>query len=94
MPNLLKYAIGLNPLVATTNPVAGDIATGYLRLTTPRNPDAIDISVSVIVSGDLTTWTTNGTVVDQNTSTLLQVHDATPVIAGTNRFIRLQVSDP
>jgi hypothetical protein len=94
MPNLLKYALGLDPLVPASNPVLGGIAGGYLRLTTPKNPSATDISISAVVSGDMLTWTTNGTVVDQNTSTLLQVHEATQVTLGTNRFIRLRVSDP
>src|SRR2546423_10393175 len=49
MPNLLKYALGLNPLVATNNPVVGDITTGYLRLTVPKNPNATDISFHVEV---------------------------------------------
>ena len=94
MPNLLKYALGLSPLVATNNPVIGDISTGYLRLTTPKNPNAADVTLSAIVSGDLTTWTTNGTVVDQDTPTFFQVHDDIPVAGGTNRYIRLRVLNP
>jgi DNA/RNA endonuclease G (NUC1) len=94
MPNLLKYALGLNPLVAANNPVVGDIHNDFLRLTAPKNPNATDISIAAVVSGELLTWTTNGTVIDQNTPTMLQVHDQTPVATGTNRFIRLRVSDP
>jgi DNA/RNA endonuclease G (NUC1) len=94
MPNLLKYALGLNPLVATNNPVVGDISTGHLRLTAPRNPNATDVTFSGIVSGDLITWTTNDTVVDQNTPTVFQIHDGVPVTGGTNRFIRLRITQP
>ncbi len=95
MPNLLKYALGLNPLVATNNPVVGDITTGFLRLTTPKNPSATDVSYHVEVTGSLgSPWTTNGTTIDQNTSTLLQVHDNTPVGSAAERFIRLHVSRP
>jgi len=73
MPNLLKYALGLNPLVATTNPVTGDISTGYLRLTVPRNPNATDVTFHVEVTASLAaSWTTNGITVDQSTPTLLQ----------------------
>jgi endonuclease G len=93
MANLLKYALGLNPLIATNNPVTGDISSGYLRLTTARNPNATDVSLSGLVSGDLLTWTTNGVVTDQN-STVFQVHDSTPVTGGTNRFLRLRVTSP
>jgi hypothetical protein len=96
MPNLLKYALGLNPLVATSDPVAGDISTGYLRLTVPRNPDATDVTFQVEVTSDVTTasWTTDGTIVDIDTPIQLQVHDDTPIDSSSGRFIRLRVSLP
>jgi hypothetical protein len=95
MPNLLKYALGLNPLVATTNPVTGDISTGYLRLTVPRNPTATDVTFHVEVTASLAaSWTTNGITVDQNTPTLLQVHDNTPVSSSAAGFIRLRITRP
>ena len=95
MPNLLKYALGLDPLVPATNPVVGDISTGYLRLTLPKNPDATDVTFLVEVTADLTTpFTTSGTTIDQNTPTLLQVHDNTPVNSSTSGFIRLRVTRP
>jgi DNA/RNA endonuclease G (NUC1) len=95
MPNLLAYALGLNPLIATANPLTGEISTGYLRLTVPRNPNATDVTFLVEVTHDLTaSWTTNGTTLDQNTPTLLQVHDNTPVSASADGFIRLRVTRP
>ena len=95
MPNLLKYALGLDPLVATNDPVAGDITTGYLRLTAPRNPQATDVSFHVEVTDSLTAaWSTNGTTVDINTATLLQAHANTPVASSAGGFIRLRVSQP
>jgi len=95
MPNLLKYALGLDPLIAATNPVTGDISTGHLRLTTPRNPNATDVTFHVEVTTDLAApWTTNGTTVDQDTPTLLQVHDNAPVDASPGGFIRLRVTRP
>src|SRR5262249_45435739 len=95
MPNLLKYGLGLNPLVPAANLIVGDIASGYLRLTTPKNPNATDITYIVQVTGDLNgPWTSAGTVVDQNTPTLLQVHDGIPVSASTQRFIRLEITNP
>ena len=39
-------------------------------------------------------WTTNGTTIDQNTSTLFQAHANAPVNSGTNWFIRLHISRP
>jgi len=94
MPNLLKYALGLNPLIIATNPVVAGLASGYLRLTTPKNPTATDIFIAAVVSSDLTVWTTNGIAVDQDSPTRLDVHDGLPAAAGTNRYIRLRVSDP
>ncbi len=95
MPNLLKYALGLDPLVPAANPIVGDISTGYLRLTVPRNPNATDVTFYVEVTDNLTAlWTTNGTTVDQNTPTLLQVHDNTPVSSSAAGFIRLRITRP
>ena len=93
MPNLLKYALGLAPLVATNDPVAGDVLTGHLRLTAPKNPDATDVSFHVEVTTNiLGVWTTNGTTVDVNTATLLQAHDNTPVAGSDAGYIRLRIS--
>ena len=96
MPNLLKYALGLNPLVPNSNPVVGDITTGYLRLTPPKNPNATDVSFFVELTPTLTlpAWTTNGTTVDQNTPTLLQVHHNTPVASSSGGFMRLRMTNP
>ncbi len=71
-------------------------STGFLHLTSSKNPSATDVIFSVEVTDDLTasSWTTNGTTVGVNTATLLQVHDNTPVSSAPNRFIRLHVSHP
>jgi hypothetical protein len=95
MPNLLKYALGLNPLVVATNPVAGDIATGYLRLTSPKNPDATDVIFSAEITHSLaSSWSTNGVVIDQNTPTFFEARELVPVSGGTNSFMRLKVIRP
>jgi uncharacterized repeat protein (TIGR01451 family) len=96
MPNLLSYALGLNPLVPTNNPVVGDIDTGYLRLTVPRNPSATDISFYVELSDGLapSSWSTNGTTVVSNTPALLQVRDNAPVGSSAGGYMRLRVSRP
>ena len=95
LPNLLKYALGLSPLVPGVNPSTESTGSGYLTLTVPKNSNATDLTYSVQVNGDLTNpagWTTAGTTVDQNTASLLQVQDNTPVSGTAKRFIRLQVS--
>ena len=93
MPNLLKYALGLNPTNVASNPIVYDIATGFPRLTAPRNTNATDVTLGATVSGDLMNWTTNGTVIDQDNS-IFQVHDNVSVMGGTNRFMRLLVTSP
>ncbi len=95
IPNLFKYALGLDPIIPTANPVTGDITTGYLRLTVPRNPGATDIIFLVEATADLNgPWTTNGTTVDQNLPSLLQVHYNTPVSLSAGGFIRLRITQP
>lgn len=93
--NLVKYALGLNPLVPTISTVTEDTTTGYLRLTVPKNVNATDVSYVVQVTSDLadpSSWITNGTTTDQNTSTTLVVHDNTLFGSVPSRFIRLQVT--
>ena len=95
LPNLLKYALGLDPTVPTPSPVTVDVSTGYLRLTTPKNPNATDVTVVVQVSGTLSdpsSWSTSETTIDQNTPTLLQVQDAMAVSQSSARFLRLTVT--
>jgi uncharacterized repeat protein (TIGR01451 family) len=96
MPNLLKYALGLNPLVPTNDPVTGGISNGYLRLTSPKNPDATDVSFQLELTDDLapSAWTTNGTTIDVNTATLFEAHVNAPVVSSAGVFIRLHVTRP
>lgn len=95
LPNLLKYALGLNPLVPAGDPVAGDIASGYLRLTVPKNPDAVDVTFHVEAAAALdAAWATNNTTVEINTATLLRVRANDPVAGSAAGFIRLRISRP
>jgi hypothetical protein len=102
VPNLLKYALGLNPLIPATQaqlPSGGiqtDQGTNYLTLTVNRGATAPDITYTVEVSADLRTWLSGfpNTVVLANTATQLVVRDNTPVPDATARFIRLRVSNP
>ena len=96
MPNLLKYALGLVPIVATNDPVTGDINTGFLRITAPKNPDATDVTFHAQRTPTLTppAWTTNGTIIETNTSTLFRARATAPVSAATNAFMRLEITRP
>jgi hypothetical protein len=93
LPNLLKYALGLDPLIPATNPVSYDVETGYLRLLAPLNPNATDITCSVQVSRNLVNWTTSGLIVEQNNETLLRVQDNTAISGTGSQFMRFQVQD-
>jgi hypothetical protein len=95
MANLLKYALGLNPLLVATNPIAGDIASGFLRLTVPRNTNANDITYLIESVGDVNAvWSTNAIVIDTNTPAWLSGHDTNAVPTTSRRFIRLHVTNP
>jgi len=95
LPNLIKYALNLPPLVpATTNGVITVSSTsGVLSLTVTKNPAATDITYTIESSSDLVNWGTSTIVIDQNTSTLLQGHDSTPPSSG-QRFLHLKVTRP
>jgi uncharacterized repeat protein (TIGR01451 family) len=92
MPNLLKYAFGLNPFVPANSPVIADVTTGYLRLTAPKNSGATDVAFIVETASTLTSsWTTNGVVIDQNGPSVFQAHSDGPIGSSTTGFIRLSV---
>ena len=98
LPNLLKYALGLNPLVSgnTSGLITPDITTGFLRLTVTKNPAATDVTFTIQGTNDLSTassWSTNGVIIDQNTTTLLQAHSSTSLTSGSY-FLRLNVTHP
>jgi uncharacterized repeat protein (TIGR01451 family) len=93
MPNLVKYAFGLNPFVPANDPVTADVTTGFLRLTAPMNPDATDVTFVVETANSLTSsWTTSGIVIDQNGPAVFQAHCSTPIGSSPVGFMRLSVS--
>ena len=102
VPNLIKYALGLDPFTLAT---AGQLPSGgiqsdggqnYLTLVVNRAAQPPDITYVVEVSGDLRTWSSGlpDTVTLTNTPTQLVVRDNTPVPTATARFIRLRVTNP
>jgi hypothetical protein len=102
VPNLIKYALGLNPLTPAAQsqlPSGGieqDGGENYLTLTVNRAASAPDVTYTVEVSGDLLNWDTGplSTTILADTPTQLVVRDNTPVPGSTARFIRLAVSSP
>ncbi|MGA2137775.1 MAG: hypothetical protein ABSH14_02835 [Verrucomicrobiia bacterium] len=107
IPNLMKYALDLNPFVcgvgglpvATIQSVSG---SNYLAISYTRVLFDTDISYTVQVSNDLATWNSGpsftaqlGPPLDNGDGTqTITVQDLVPVDSATKRFIRLQISHP
>jgi hypothetical protein len=99
--NLVKYALGLDPLTATNLnqlvvPSIEEIAgQSFGRLTLTRFSRPPDVSCFVEVSSDLANWSAapGDVVVLVDDDTHLIVRDSTP-IGSTPRFMRLRVSTP
>jgi hypothetical protein len=99
LPNLIKYALGLNPFASASQSqtpagsVLEDSGQNYLMLTVNRGARLTDVAYTVEVSGDRQTWSsgTPNTVTITDTATQLVVRDNTPV-GPAPRFIRLAVS--
>lgn len=103
MPNLFKYALGLDPLTPATaarlpfGSIQSFGGTNYLTLTVNRAAEPPDVTYIVEVTGNLRDGWASGppyTVTLTNTPTQLVVRDNTLVPAATSRFIRLQVTNP
>jgi hypothetical protein len=102
VPNLIKYALGLNPLLAAAPsqlPTAKlQNSGGQLYLTLTANRAAIEPGVTCIVqvSSNLFDWVSGGTdtITLTNTATQLVVRDTVPSPAASERYIRFAVSDP
>lgn len=98
-PNLLEYALGLDPR-AVNAPMSGIVTdsvvvgnASYMRLRITKNPMASDVAFSVEGSGmdGPTTWSPVGTTIEVNTSTSLIVRDNTPIGTTPMHFMRLRV---
>jgi hypothetical protein len=103
VPNLLKYALGLDP---TTNHVGSlltpALTNGYFTATYPRLKAATGITCAAEVTGSLTGgWSSADTDVDQRWQVIdglstqaITARDRMPVGDATSRFMRLKVSRP
>jgi hypothetical protein len=101
IPNLLEYALGLDPRQADVGglPTAG-MQDGYLTLTYHQNKEATDINYVVEACGDLMLagWSTNGLSeirrVDSSTYWGVTVRDSVSVTNAMSRFMHLKVTKP
>lgn len=100
LPNLLEYALNLNPKSAEPSaaPVLGT-GGGALTLTYTRRKDVVDLVYTVEVSGDLQTWSSGASHTQELSVTAMDaqrdqvvVADRTPIAGSGKRFIRLRVT--
>lgn len=97
IPNLLKYATGVDPLTPCGSIVVvsmvEDEGNTWMEIHYPVNPEATGIRHLVEVSEDLETWSTLGEV-DAEGKTSAVFRDPAPVNKDgfTRRFLRLKVS--
>jgi hypothetical protein len=92
LPNLLKYALGLDPNSTTANPFSASVSNGIFNLTYALSLAATDVSVTPQWSTNLLTWSpgTNfyriANVVGQATNQIITLQPSTAAPAGFVRF--------
>ena len=92
LPNLMKYALGLNPNTADVNPFVPAVSNGIFSVTYPLADAASDVAVIPGWSTNLVTWV-SGTnyiwqisVTDNGTRQTVTISPATPAVSGFFRF--------
>lgn len=94
LPNLVKYALGLNPKVNATSglPEAGATATDW-TYTYTKPASVTDVTLTVETSTNLTAWTTSGvTLTLVSTVSGVETWQAKlPLSSATNAYFRLKV---
>ena len=103
IPNLLKYALNLDPLTCATSDLpVGSVTNGFLTLTYTKSKSAIDVICVVEVTDALTgIWSSAAADVDQfwriidNGDTLtITARDKVNAANAACRFMRLKVTKP
>ena len=98
LSNLMDYALGLPPKGPVTNRPYASVANGYLTLTYTRAKPAVDVSVAVEQSNDLTTWHSGTSyvqqlsLVDQGGTQLITVQAVAPISSNADNFLRLRTT--
>lgn len=86
--NLLKYAFNLPPLEPTTSPIPAPVATGD-TLTLAFEAIRPELTYTVEVSTDLTTWSTDGVTLQENDTQRIATYSTTGV---PRAFLRIRVT--
>lgn len=95
--NLMKYALGLNPLSVSTNLIpqakVGTVqGVDRLILSINKNPTALGVVYTVEGSSDMANWSSSGMLVVSETASALTVADSVALTQTNRRFMRLNVA--
>jgi hypothetical protein len=91
IPTLVEYALGLDPAVASTMPVAITTSRAqYLTLAATKNLAATGVSWDAEVSANLANWFPS--TITANTASHFEATDTTPISGAAKRFIRLKIT--
>jgi alpha-tubulin suppressor-like RCC1 family protein len=97
VPNLVEYALGLNPTLADPNPmqlsqVTVDGST-YLQLSVIRDPAVTNVLIEGLSAGTLSNpdgWSTLTTVIEADSASVFTVRDSLPIGTHGKRFLKLR----
>jgi hypothetical protein len=95
IPNLVKYAMGLNPLVSGTTGISATVGNGVMTFDYSRADAATDTTAHAYWSNDLSNWSNTGvteTMLSDNGT--IQLWQATVPMSSQSLFMRLQISNP
>ncbi len=93
LPNLVEYALRLDPKVPSISTITTSQSSGYLTLTVPRNTAMTeDILWNAETSSDLASW--QSAAITTNTTNAFAASDSIPVANLVKRFIRLKITRP
>jgi hypothetical protein len=101
--NLLEYALNLRAARPDASPLTHDFTDvgdqRFLRLTVPKNPDAVGLTYTVQATSNLldpNSWSSEHLHIEEDSATSLRVRDHIPLGPGVTRFMRVRVvaTDP
>lgn len=97
LSNLVEYALGLDPLVASVSGIpVSSVAAGNWTYTFTRPSNRTDVTYAVEVSTDLVNWTTSGvsTSLVSNTNGTATYQATYPLASADKAFFRLKITLP
>ena len=92
LPNLMKYALGLNPNLADANPFVAATSNGIFSVTFPQSTSASDVVLAFDWSTNLVNWISGASVLpvlnvtDQGTNQIISIGGNAASPAGFIRF--------